>query len=656
MGVLGTFLGIGAVALVFSIVWNLGDGEDGTKVTRGLGTIPNTATEDPLGCSKMRDRWGRPLVVRKNRLLGEYFCDRLPQPDPEAERGPMWVLRGKKVWADDWTPCPFPIEAARCDEIRERDLHGRRFCAYGPQGPTMRHYVEIVEDSPNGDFVIRGYGDGPALVGFELGTAVAEESLSIRGKVAERGEGVFINDVRHQDFVVVKCTPQGDITFEVLDERGKPLERQWRVSPVRYRNAGQCEIKEYGHKLCRVFADRDIEVVFDIAGMPPQYRKVRAKKGEVTHEVVVIDIKGIEETTGSVEGYVWDAETGEPMAGVRIVISTRSPFAHIPHFSAYTDEKGFYKFIGIKPEWFFDVFPILGLRNNSLAIQRVSYNMKSLGVRKVLRLDFPMPRGRPTTQVQWDPEVEFLDQDYGCVSQQALDDVIPGASKYLEDQFNLGFEALAICLGWQHPVVERLLDHYHGGGTPTKQKICVRPTLNREDAFMAVHNSLKYDPSGVIFVSGKYLAHLIDPDAPRVVHSSWFLHELIHLGSGVNLEVPQDLMDHEVDAYACQFVCTVERGLLPYDDFLKYPCAVPSINYLAECHTRWGWEQLFELGLIYGLEGCPTPSAPLKEYPDDARACQPPSPDTFEPPACEPCCPIEQRDPNFMLVSVSTRR
>ena len=647
IGVLGTFLGIGAVALVFSIVWNLGDGEDGTKVTRGLGTIPNTATEDPLGCSKMRDRWGRPLVVRKNRLLGEYFCDRLPQPDPEAERGPMWVLRGKKVWADDWTPCPFPIEAARCDEIRERDLHGRRFCAYGPQGPTMRHYVEIVEDSPNGDFVIRGYGDGPALVGFELGTAVAEESLSIRGKVAERGEGVFINDVRHQDFVVVKCTPQGDITFEVLDERGKPLERQWRVSPVRYRNAGQCEIKEYGHKLCRVFADRDIEVVFDIAGMPPQYRKVRAKKGEVTHEVVVIDIKGIEETTGSVEGYVWDAETGEPMAGARIVISTRSPSADILRFSAYTDEKGFYKFIGIKPEWFFDVFPILGLRNNSLAIQRVSYNMKSLGVRKVLRLDFPMPRGRPTTQVQWDPEVEFLDQDYGCVSQQALDDVIPGASKYLENRFNLGFDALANCLGWQHRVVEKLRNYYHGGGTSTKQKICVRPTLQEGtiDPFMGINKPLDHGWDGVIYVSGKYLAHLIDPDAPRVEHSSWFLHELMHVASPYNPANPWEQMQGEVDAYACQFVCTVERELLPYDGLHKYPCALPSLD-LEECLSGAGWEQLFELGLIYGLEGCPTPSAPLKEYPDDARACQPPSPDTFEPPACEPCCPIDQSDPD----------
>jgi len=639
MGLFGALVLALALGLSLWIGGNAGR-KEWVKATETSDVKSGTDADDPLGCKKMRDKWGRPLVLQQSPVGGYYFCARLPKPDEEAERRPMWVLRGVKLWKDDYTPCPLPIEAARCDQIGDRDIHERPFCAFGPKGETMRHYVEVVvDDSNTGEFVLMGYGDGPAIVGFELFSTFASESLNIRGITAERREAIYLDDVRAQDFVTVWCTPQGDVSFELVDESGEPLEAQWAVHPVNYMEARDCPGEQYGHRLCKVFADRDIRVRFAIRGRAPLYATVRARKGQVTKEEVVVAEK---KSSGSVVGCVRDAATGKPIPNVRVSIYPKLP-ADVPHFSAVTDEKGCYKLAGIGAGWVFDVAPIMELPQDPFAWRRLVYKNKTVGKGQVLRLDFDMVRGDFRNTIVLDPDIEFLGEEHGCMSERTLNTIIDGASHYIDAHFNMGYSALGNCFGLDHPFVAKLRNYYYGGPSPKAQKICVKETLEG-DGVARVNNSLDHGWNGVIELSALPLMQLIDPEVPKVELYAWFLHELVHVASPLNGDDPDELRQWEVDACACQSVCTAERDL-PYDGTYRYPCAVPSPELWGYCLSEKSWDELIRQGLVFGLDWCPTPSGAIPR-----QTCQP----HLDPvtgsvtPQCEECCPPGgvQQSPN----------
>jgi hypothetical protein len=273
-----------------------------------------TDADDPLGCRKMKDKWGRPYKLVRYNDIPTCKQDHPPWYYEELERAPVWVIRGKKVWADDWTPCPLPIRAERCDEIREGVALGGgikwgKVCVY-TAGQRLVHQIDVIEGPETGDFLLIGHGDGPAVPGTKL---ISKRLGHLPGEGDLRGEDTFIEDVRTQDFVIVECRPQGNISFELLDESGKPLERKWLVRTKKSLDSLDCP-EGMKHRVCNVPADHDVEVVFEIDGMAPEYRTVRAKKGQTTHEVFVINTQ----KTTAIEGWVWDAETGKPLPNVSI--------------------------------------------------------------------------------------------------------------------------------------------------------------------------------------------------------------------------------------------------------------------------------------------------------------------------------------------------
>jgi len=450
--ILGT---VGALVLALALglsLWVGGNAgrKEWVKAPETSDAKSGTDADDPLGCRKMRDKWGRPFKpVRYNDIPnhpGTCMEDYPPSYYEELERAPVWVIRGKKVWADDWTPCPLPIRAERCDEIREVVVlgggeTGEKVCVY-TAGRRLVHQIDVIEGPETGDFLLIGYGEGPAVLGTKL---VTETIGHLYGEADLRGEDTFIEDVRSQDFVIVECRPQGNISFELLDEAGKPLERKWFVRTKDFSDSLSCP-EGRKHRVCNVPADHDVEVVFTIDGMAPEYRTVRAKKGQTTHEVFVINTQ----KTTAIEGWVWDVETGKPLPNVRISVYPRLPW-NAQIVSAFTDSKGYYRIEGIGRDWTFDVAPILEWRHyDTNRWQRTIYESKTFGARRVLRLDFPLRKGDPRHEVVLDPEPVFR---VGKVDKYTCQPVSEAVQKYIDNQLNEGFLALRDCLGLDNPEI-----------------------------------------------------------------------------------------------------------------------------------------------------------------------------------------------------------
>jgi|GEM_PF-6752381 len=125
--VLGMVVVIGGSVFVF-FMWLYGKrGGEGKATNEGLDVGAKDAVDDPLGCLKQRDKWGRPLVSIRSRE-GNYYCRSLPPPKQmdEIEKEPWWVVWGKKVWVDDWTPySPFIIIEPRVDFVTTAEVRGK---------------------------------------------------------------------------------------------------------------------------------------------------------------------------------------------------------------------------------------------------------------------------------------------------------------------------------------------------------------------------------------------------------------------------------------------------------------------------------------------------------------------------------------------------
>jgi len=127
-----------------------------------------------------------------------------------------------------------------------------------------------------------------------------------------------------------------------------------------------------------------------------------------------------------------------------------------------------------------------------------------------------------------------------------------------------------------------------------------------------------------------------------------FLHELVHVGSELDFRIPQQKVQGEIDAYACEFVCAVERGYEtglpgPPLGYAKYPCGgTPSVWLADVCATSWSWEELFLNNSVFGVEGCPAPVIGQTT----GFACQPSPSGLNEPPVCQRCCPATGVDPD----------
>ena len=75
--VLGMVVVIGGSVFVF-FMWLYGKrGGEGKATNEGLDVGAKDAVDDPLGCLKQRDKWGRPLVSIRSRE-GDYRCELLP--------------------------------------------------------------------------------------------------------------------------------------------------------------------------------------------------------------------------------------------------------------------------------------------------------------------------------------------------------------------------------------------------------------------------------------------------------------------------------------------------------------------------------------------------------------------------------------------------
>jgi hypothetical protein len=635
--ILGT---VGALVLALALglsLWVGGNAgrKEWVKAPETSDAKSGTDADDPLGCRKMRDKWGRPYKLVRYNDIPTCMQDHPPWYYEELERAPVWVIRGKKVWADDWTPCPLPIRAERCDEIRERvplggGIKWDKVCVY-TAGRRLVHQIDVIEGPETGDFLLVGYGDGAAVVGLRL---VTEWLRDLPGVADLREEDTFIEDVRSQDFVIVECRPQGNISFELLDEAGKPLERKWFVRTKDFSDSLSCP-EGMKHRVCNVPADHDVEVVFEIDGMAPEYRTVRAKKGQTTHEVFVISTQ----KTTAIEGWVWDAETGKPLANVSIGIYPLADWSqrrYDNHFSTMTDAAGHFKVIGVEPG------PVESVHAHIYRWQPTSYNYKIVPEGKTLVLNFPLQKGTAVRSVELDPEPIISGRDEGCVPEE---DLPAGARKYIWNQLDQGFSGLGNCLGLDNPEIQRLRNYYDSNGH--KQKICVfdpsqpPPQLPQlpPDTIAYVTNSIASNNwDKTIYVSKNYVC---DPYL-----ADEFLHEFVHLGSDLNANDPVQVVQLEVDAYACEFVCAVDRGDelgLPAPSLIdvKYPCgAIPSPSQYDACTPmNWSWEDLFWSSAVFGLEGCPARVVSPQFANTAGFACQPSPSGLNEPPVCELCCP-----------------
>jgi len=516
----------GALVLALALGLSLWvGGRGGGQLEKKLERAEDGETEKQsceASCARRRDKMGRALVaVHTDMVPWGCYCASVEELE-KLKQMPVWVVRGKRVWADDWTPCPYEVDAQRCDAIGIDPERGTEVCLQYAENEWLEYDVDIIDDPATGEFIAIGVGRGPAIFGI-WGVGIWDVHEPLPRKVNFVREGALVEDVSVQDFVLIECLPSGDIVFDLVDSDGKPLQKSWHAMLEKPCPLGDiCPLGFSGrHALGRAIVGKDLSVEFTIEGMPPQYRTVRAMKGETTKVVVQIDTR---DPTG-IEGYVWDADTLRPIPGASVWVSQGADFQKgWKEFEVATDETGHYSFQGVDPgvldkvsawAWDFD------------ELKSVVYLGKKIEKGERLRLDFPMKRNGE--QVSLDPQVEIVSF---YPDGQACDDpsLYSKATKdRIEDALNRAFGVLVgKCPGPGSEHARRVLEWYSDPANST-QEICIRPLRSGEEGAF-------FWERDYVNKNGDFAAYIILSRALVLGNddnelATTLFHELIHLGA-----------------------------------------------------------------------------------------------------------------------------